>query len=295
MRRYFIPFCKKFFVSTFLLLLVGFFLEASTFSPYPKLIGPNGKVHPSLVEIAKVLFPEEAPGESASVELWNTFLQKKFLRPNTHDHQEAQKAGHHPEHVKLLPHFQILGLINEIMPEQNEFDVIVIFGGTPWDTEERFLWTERLVTQRGITTKGFMYINGRRELKSSELDWLKHKKSEGIAYQHEAAQLLWENSNLKKYPLIILTLDPPPGRRANTDDTLHAFLKYAQDHGIHRALFITNGSYGPYQFETASRVLQNNLQFEGSSSGSKSDVSTVSLTDTLARRFYTIVQSIKQQ
>ncbi len=296
MHHYFTPFYKKLFVSSLFILLFGLWYSAEhktdVFLPYPDLINHEGKVHSSLVAIAKVLYPKEAPAERDSAKIWNAFLQKNFLRPETQDHQEAQKAGQHPKHLELLPHFKSLRLIDEIMPEQREFDVIIIFGGTPWDTEERFRWANTLVTERGIKTKAFIYINGKRLLKSSELDWLKGKKFENITYQHEAAKALWDCSDLlKKDPLTIITVAPLPGRRANTNDTLLAFLKYAQENGIYKVLFITNGPYGPYQFETASMVIKGALQFEGSSSPSNDNVSTVSLTDTLARRFYTIVQN----
>ena len=286
-------FCKKLFVSTLFILLVGFFHKVDALQPYPSLISPQGKVHPSLVAIAKVLCPEEVPKESASVKEWNIFLQRKFLRPATQDHQEAQKAVQHEKHLELLPHFKELGLIGPIMPEQQEFDVIVIFGGTPWDTEERFLWANFLVKEKGIKTKAFIYINGKRLLKPSELDWLKDKGLKNIAYQHEAAKVLWDRSNPKKDHLTILTVAPPPDRRANTNDTLNAFLVYAKENSIHHVLFITNGHYGPYQFDTASIVVKGSLRFEGSSSAADGNISTLSLTDTIARRFYTDVQDHK--
>ena len=136
-----------------------------------------------------------------------------------------------------------------------------------------------------------MYINGKRELKLSELTWLIDSGFEGITYQHEAAKALWNRSN--KGPLAILTVEPPLGRRANTNDTLHAFLTYAKENDIYSVLFITNGPYGPYQFDTASVVIGSGLPFKGSSSAPNDDISTVSLTDTLARRFYTILQDRK--
>lgn len=289
---------KKLFVGVLFVLLIGLFYglfykveHKADYPSYPNLINHEGKIHPSLIAIAKAFCPDDAPQENANAKEWNAFLQKNFLRPEAQDHQEAQKAGQHPKHLELLPHFKSLRLIDEIMPNQQEFDVIVIFGGSPWDTEERFRWVNVLVAERGIKTKAFIYINGKRQLKSSELDWLKAKKLENITYQHEAAKALWGSFDLKKNPLTILTVAPPPGRRANTNDTLHAFLKYAKENDIHTVLFITNGPYGPYQFDTASMVIKGNLQFEGSSSPSNDNISTVSLTDTLARRFYTIVQN----
>lgn len=291
----FTPTRKKFFISALFILFIGLWYKvehkADDFPSYPDLINHEGKIHSSLVAIAKVLCPKEAPKENASIKVWNAFLQKNFLRPETQDHQEAQKAGQHPKHLELLPHFKALGLIDEIIPKQREFDVIVIFGGSPWDTEERFRWVNALVTEKGIKTRAFIYINGERLLKPSERAWLKGKKLENITYQHESAKALWDCFDLKKNSLTILTVAPPPGRRANTNDTLLAFLKYAKENSIRKVLFITNGPYGPYQFDTASMVMKGALQFEGSSSPSNNNISTVSLTDTLARRFYTIVQN----
>ncbi len=283
-------FCKRLLITAIFILTISGF-DKCAFSAYPDLI-QDGKIHPAIEEIAKIIAPHEALPSDSDLEAWNNFLQKNFLRPPGDDHQEAQKASQHARHSDLLPHFKVLGLIDAIRPGKQEFDVIVIFGGTPWDTAERFFWTNHLIAD-GIKTKGFMYINGKRILKSSELEWLKCRGFEGVTYQHESAQTLWDSSDLKKFPITILTVDPPAERRANTEDTLKAFLTYAKDHGIRNALFITNGPYGPYQFETALHIIKGELQFEGSSSTTKSDISTISLTDTIARRFYTIVQNMR--
>lgn len=133
------------------------------------------------MQIEKVFCPKEAPEEDAGAQVWNAFLQKNFLPAETQDDQEAQKAGQQPKYRELLPYFKALKLIDEIMPKQREFDVIVIFGGTPWDTEERFRWVNILVAEIGIKAKTFIYLNGKRLLKSSELSWLKNRKFENIA------------------------------------------------------------------------------------------------------------------
>lgn len=257
--------------------------NAAAGKQYPDLI-VDGEVHPALVEIATILFGDDIPKDKRDLNAWNDFMQKNFLRPPGDDHQQAQKQGHHPKHNELLQHFKALGLIDAIMPNGKDFGLVVIFGGSPWDTLERFEWARSL----GTSDRRFIYINGERELQTCEIEWLASKGLTGITYQHEAAKALWNslNANQEVQPLSFITVPKPEGRRANTEDTLEQFLSYAR-HETGKILFITNGPYGPYQLTTAAKVIGNRLIFEGSCSATPDTMSTVSLLDTIARWFYT--------
>ncbi len=268
-------------------------LAASSF--YPDIVNSSGKINPHVVAIAKELFPD-APMESSSLETWNRFLQLHFLRPKNADHQHIQFLEKHTKHNAVTAHFKALGLIDKVLPQSSNYRNIVIFGGTPWNTQERFDFLQDLIRRKllHIEQSRVIYINGLRKLLQSEVDFFEKNNAMNVEFQHEVAALLWNKTLLPtiKKELEILTIEPPkPDQRANTEDTVSAFFRKYRG-GKH--LFISNGPYGPYQFETVKNVSQeikNSDAFEVINSQANPKISTISLLDTIARRLFTFLDS----
>lgn len=265
-------------------------------SCYPEIIC-RGKINPAVVAIAKILFPaNEIPDENSSLKVWNDFLQIKFLRKG--DHQVAQFSPLHPLHEDLMPYFKALGLIDETHAMEQEFDIGTVFGGTPWDTYERYSKLCKEINDKNRQIDSIVYMNGDRNLDPSEIDWMAANGYGFVTKQHEAAKIIWDKTfKTKVGPEITFSLNtaPHPGdRRANSEDTLiYFFSGITKDEGepkIKKILFVTNGPYGPYQYATAKSVAQKyfpSISFEVVSSQCRTSMSTISLLDTIARRFYT--------
>jgi hypothetical protein len=262
-------------------------------SLYPDIADSRKKINPHVIAIAKELF-SDVPKETSDLDTWNQFLQLHFLRPKNTDHQQVQFLQQHIKHNAIAAHFKALGLINEVLPQNSIYKSIVIFGGTPWDTQERFGFLQDLIERKllNIEQSRIVYINGLRKLMQSEVDFLKSNNFAKVEFQHEAAILLWNKTLLPtlKKELELLTIEPPkPGQRANTEDTVSSFFaKFKGD----KHLFITNGPYGPYQFETVKSVAQKvktSDPFEVISSQTNPKISTISFLDTIARRLFTYI------
>lgn len=258
-------------------------------SNYPSVGDANGNIHAAVDSIAKILFGDVSPAADAPLSVWNTFLQAKFLRAAGSDHCNIQNLPQHDSHDELVPHFEALGLVHETLPTAQKFDQLVVFGGTPWDTRERFSYVKEL-RNRGIATDAILYLNGDRKLQESERKWLIDQGYGEIEKQHEAAKAIWvkDFADQEDISLDLLTIAPPEGRRANTEDTLTAFFS---SHQRGTVLFVTNGPYGPYQDATTRVVAAKQLttpMFEVVSSMCAPRISTASLLDTIARLVYTI-------
>ncbi len=281
---------------------------------YPPLLIGN-IINPNVLELSKVfakqaeLAPIELPpGSQGSLEAWNQWLQKYFLRVAGKDHQDIATDQKHPLHHQMLPLFRNLGLVDAVLPSRKQFDVIAIFGGTPVDTRERMYHVVKL-WQEGVRADHIIYINGRRKLHPLELtqhgldtenkdtpsqpDWVTPKDIP--LFQHEMAAVIWEQLVPKNSELFakfqILTIDPPVGKsRATTEDTISALID--RNTSMTSCLFVSNAPYGPYQGETVNNVLDEkgakDLVTETTSSKLTRDLTTAPFLDTLARRAYTL-------
>lgn len=276
--------------------LALFLLISSIFGNYPKIFSDKGKAHPSLVAIANELVTEENPGSKGTLEAWNTFLQKHFLRKKGLDHQDIIHMKQHQQHAALLPHFRELGLIDDVEPSRKNYDIIVVFGGTPENTQRRYEKTIAVLKQIK-RPKRIVYINGNRKLHPSEIRWLRNNGLREVTHQHLAAELIWKKRFRDKTDVAfeVMTISPPcPGARANTADTLGAYFKKFPGA---TTLFITDGPYGPYQGETVIHIakkLGEARYLETVSSAAPADISTRALMDTVARRVYTHLQIKKK-
>jgi hypothetical protein len=237
------------------------------------------------------------PERNASLEEWNTFLQGNgpsqpgFLRPAEADHQELYNSPPYTQYPALKQSFKNLGLINSTYPLSSHFETVVIFGGTPWDTKERFTFLKNLIQTGRIKFSKVIYINGHRALKDIEKEWLLEQGYDDQAYQHEAAEVIWNElftSPMKQTTLEIMTIPAPEGRRANTEDTVKEYFKSDNSSST---LFITNGPYGPFQGEIVKGVvglLKVSKAYEVIQSETRDTMSLSSLLDTIARRVYAI-------
>lgn len=260
---------------------------------YATIVDEEGRINSEIHRISKLLSLDridKIPKIEDSLLHWNEFLQKHFIR-KAGDHHVTQKLPKHHNHDLLIHSFKALGLIDETHPKEKKFDFIIVFGGTPWDSFERFSKVSSLL-ENEVEAGLIIYLNGERELQQLEKDWLKDKECGEIQYQHEGALAIWEKYFSYLGRLIVpFTIKPPEGRRANTADTLKEFFKkYEKGTG----LFVTNGPYGPYQYETA-RLIANNCStsfyFEVVSSECSHEISTSSHLDTIARRVFSIIES----
>lgn len=136
------------------------------------------------------------------------------------------------------------------------------------------------------------YINGRRKIASSEVA---EAKAMGVdcEYQHQCAELIWK-AYYAGLPvkLEVMTIDPPEGRRANTDDTLMAFYARIPEDQAAKVLGYSNQPYGPYQGDTANAVKERmkrfDLEVEVVAKASDKPVATITYLDSIARRVYTV-------
>lgn len=246
----------------------------------------------NLQSIAAALTPSIAPSPAvdASLENWNAFLQHNFLRPSTCDHQELYNSPPYTNYPQLIPFFTEIGLIQGTYPAKQDYSAIVIFGGTPWDTKERFSYLKKLIQAHKITPSRFIYINGHRSLKEIEKHWLLEHHYQEKNYQHEAAAEIWKKSfshKLTSKDLEIMTIPALPTRRANTLDTVQAYFK---TYDFESTLFITNGPYGPFQEEIVKGVKPSRIS-EVIQSPTRDTAAMTSLLDTIARRVYVMLEN----
>jgi len=275
-------------------------------SPYPLIVEKNGQLNPAVIAIAHIVAQHTAsralPADNASLETWNDYLQIHFIRRSGTDHQQVQKLGNAAYHHYLVPYFEKLGLIERVWPSQKHYDYVIVFGGSPWDTQARFKYLQKLVGAQKISLEKstVFYINGKRTLHPSERRYLLKNGYPDCQYQNEAVERIWDQAwkpKLKK-DLVFLTIIPPKHPiRANTADTVRAFLKdiYFKENKTtdKTILFITNGPYGPYQHETVRAVAAEfsaPIAFETVSSHTRKMMSTASFLDTIARRVYTYLE-----
>ncbi len=257
---------------------------------YPSIISERGTIHTHVYAIALAIF-KNCPAELDSVRTWNDFLQKHFLRKKEFDHYSIQSMPQHELHKQLLPYFTGLGLLSEKPPAAKTYNQIVVFGGTPWDTKERFTYLQEILVS-GITTQSILYINGERLLHESEQAWMMDQGYGKVLKQHEAAEVIWKKDFSDKVctQFSVRTITPPKaGVRANTEDTV---VDYMQNSHAKSVLFITNGPYGPYQNATVQTVFAKHkatIQADIASSRCRDTISTATLLDTLARWFYTTI------
>lgn len=260
---------------------------------YPPVYS-NGNMNKDIVALAKMQQPKAVLPPISSLTAWNTYLQCNFLRPANVDHQHMAHMQQDPNHTRMTPLFNALGMVKSINPSRNKYDHVFVFGGTPNHTKERFEFLAQNITSKKIdvpVNATVTYINGRRKIASSEVE---EAKAMGVdcEYQHQCAELIW-----KVYyaglpvKLEVMTIDPPEGRRANTDDTLMAFYGRIPADQAANVLGYSNQPYGPYQGDTANAVKERmkrfDLKVEVVAGASDKDVATITYLDSIARRVYT--------
>lgn len=269
-------------------------LNSSNKKPaYPQVYN-NGYMNKDVVELARIQQPQATLPPTSSLTAWNSYLQKSFLRPPNIDHQHMAHMQQDPKHAKMTPLFNSLGMVKDINPAYKKYDHIFVFGGTPNHTKERFEFLAKNIISKKIEVPAnatVTYINGRRKILDSEVE---EAKAMGIEckYQDQCAKLIWDAYyaglpvNLK-----IMTIDPPEGRRANTDDTLMAFYSTIPTNNNTKILGYSNQPYGPYQGDTANAVKERmkryDLKVEVVAGKAEQPVATMTYLDSIARRVYT--------
>lgn len=268
-------------------------LDAQRHRPAYQPVFHNGVINKNIVELAKIQKPKEKLPPATSLPEWNAYLQRNFLRPPHIDHQDMANMLQDSKHGKMLPLFAAIGMVKDIYPAHRNYDYVFVFGGTPSHTKERFEFLAQNIATKKIYVPDnatVTYINGLRKIDKAEIA---EAKAMGIdcEYQHQCAELIW-NTYYSGLPvkLELLTIDPPQGRRANTEDTLMAFYGRIPAHEKARLLGYSNQPYGPYQGDTANEVKQKmqrfDLEIDVAAKESTNKVATITYLDSIARRVY---------
>lgn len=255
----------------------------------------NGVIDEHIVALAKIQHPDTTLPVANSLSSWNTYLQHNFLRPSDIDHQDMANMQQDPKHSQMEPLFDDLGMIRSINPSRTKYDHIFVFGGTPSHTNERFKALQQHINSKKININANLkvtYINGRRKIASSEVE---EAKNLGVTceYQHQCAELIWAaHYNGLPIKMEIMTIDPPNGRRVNTEDTLKAYYARIPSGKDLKILGYSNQPYVPYQADTAMAVAvkenRKNLEIEVVGDSSPTPVATITYLDSIARRVFTI-------
>lgn len=255
----------------------------------------NGEMNKDIVALARIQNPASTLPPTSSLPAWNTYLQRNFIRPPNVDHHEMAHMQQDPKHSQMTPIFNALGMVKDISPSSNKYDHVFVFGGTPNHTKERFEFLAQNITSKRIdvpVNATVTYINGHRKIASSEVE---EAKAMGVdcEYQHQCAELIWK-AYYAGLPvkLEVITIEPPEGRRANTDDTLMAFYARIPADQAAKILGYSNQPYVPYQGDTASAVKERmkryDLEVEVVGKSSDKPVATITYLDSIARRVYTV-------
>lgn len=284
----------KVFIPFTILSMSVYALSAQRNKPAYQPVYSNGVMNKDIVALAKIQNPTAKLPSTSSLPAWNTYLQKNFLRPPNVDHQEMAHMQQDPKHAQMTPLFNALAMVKDISPSLKKYDNVFVFGGTPNHTKERFEFLSQNITSKKIEVPAnatVTYINGRRKLADSEVE---EAKIMGLncEYQHQCAELIWQ-AYYAGLPvkLEVMTIDPPEGRRANTDDTLMAFYARIPADQEAKILGYSNQPYGPYQGDTANAVKERmkryDLKIEVVAKASDKPVATITNLDSIARRVYT--------
>jgi len=273
----------------------AYVLHAQRNRPAYQPVYSNGVMNKDIVALAKIQNPQATLPPTSSLPAWNTYLQRSFIRPPNVDHQDMAHMQQDSKHSQMTPLFNALGMVKDINPSRKKYDHVFVFGGTPNHTKDRFEFLAQNVKSKQIdvpVSATVTYINGRRKIASSEVE---EAKAMGVdcEYQHQCAELIWKAyySGLP-VKLEVMTIDPPEGRRANTDDTLMAFYARIPVDQAAKVLGYSNQPYGPYQGDTANAVKERmkrfDLEVEVVAKASDKPVATLTYLDSIARRVYTV-------
>ncbi len=183
-------------------------------------------IDPIIEEISILQNRDAVLPDKSDLLAWNRYLQMNFLRPSHMDHYDIAQNISDQNQQQMLAIFKNLGMVDDIEPSRKEYDLLFVFGGSLLHTYRRFSYLDWLVRQNKIIIPQtpIYYINGRRSLALVEQE---EASSLGVRclVQDECARLIWEKYFQVLGSLHVMTIDPPSGRRANTEDTLRAFYK----------------------------------------------------------------------
>jgi len=249
----------------------------------------NSHISDELYNLAKIVSDNNKivlPDKNESLDIWNMWFQKNFLKSENIDDQDTLSISNYEYHNQIEHLIHKLGLINEKLPKHINYDCVVIFGGTPWDTLERFMF----IKKTNVSSNNYVYINGLRKLNNMEIDYIKQNYNETIIYQHEFADFLW--NKLFNDDLNILTIEPYSSKRINTFDTIKVFFDGWNNYCSY--LFVSNNPYGLYQKETLMKYVNKNVRnkiIDICYSSINRNIPTLVYLDTIARRFYTKISN----
>ncbi|MRI33596.1 hypothetical protein EOPP23_11420 [Endozoicomonas sp. OPT23] len=188
---------------------------------------------------------------------------------------------------QLLSKVQDLGFAKEIKPRTNHFDYALLLGATVPRMKDRLnhlinLW------QQGLRYNRLVFLVSNRTL-NSRGDLMKPEQNESMPEtETEGALWLYKNQNLpeamKQVPAEYIdtpeTWNGSYWRRANTRDTLKAWLKQNPDSG--KALVISDQPNSLYQFEVVRQELPDDFTIELTAGKASDSVPAVLYLDALA-------------
>lgn len=245
--------------------------------------------------------------------------QKKWLRPNNSERWHLEETKNKREQEAFLELFKNIGLVDSVLPTNNQYEYLLFMGGDIHGMQERLDFLTHLVKD-GLSFKKLVLLTAERPLDDEhELVHLKNMRSfdklrtngdresvrgepvepyfqqknfNHLKTEYDLLQFLYNKSDLPKLldPSVALTYINTPNLfkdgilyRATTPDTIIDWLKLSPRSGS--ALVISSQPLIAYQNAVAQTLLPEFL-IDSAGPQSSTAVTTPEYFDTLARWLY---------
>lgn len=101
--------------------------------------------------------------DDASVKEINDFMQKTFYRESGQARENLPETSYESKKEQFFPIFKEMGLIDQILPKNKNYDYIIVHGGSIRTIRERLGFLLKIL-DLGITTKQIIIFSGERFL-----------------------------------------------------------------------------------------------------------------------------------
>ena len=256
----------------------------------------------------------------ASLEDINAVLQDKFLRPSGSERFVLKDdASAEALKEKLYASFTKLHTIGDLKPNAKSYDIILIYGASLGGMRLRVHFLNQL-WREGLRASKVVFLTGQRRLdpttegkealyKSDSIPFVAgwvHPKRE-IKNETDAAQLVWDQvitePDLKErvsYISVASVFDfaTHEERRANTADTIKAWIAISREKEPLRCLAISSNPFIGYQHATIvvqfmkADLFSKGFSVETIGPGPLGELPLSTQMDNLARWFYTEFKSL---
>jgi hypothetical protein len=256
----------------------------------------------ALIHLMNIVTGEE---KQWTWEEMNVIAQRDFLRPKGKERWEiVLNPAYESKKEVLMPLLKELGLLDEVLPTQKNYDYIVVNGATVSRMRARLEWLQKQWAG-GVRAKKVLFFIGERPLDPRiEGDRVLYPNGIPSSNQRpkteaEAAPILWDQvvtlPQLKSMPVeyVVASMikDPVTKKesRPNTIETIQAWLLLKQKPGT--ILSISNNPYIPYQHRVFVKAFEHDPDFTIETVGpAAGDDSITNHLDNIALCIYTQVK-----